>query len=118
MRRSDLMVRIQDDFYEAINGEWEKKAVIPSDKPRTGGFSDLADDIEQWLLKTTSGWQKGQDLPDDDILNNFVKYHRLASDFATRDELGSSPIRPFLKQYQSFSSFADFASHIAYLEKT
>lgn len=25
MRRSDLMVRIQDDFYEAINGEWEKK---------------------------------------------------------------------------------------------
>lgn len=111
------MVRIQDDFYEAINGEWEKKAVIPSDKPRTGGFSDLADDIEQWLLKTTSGWQKGQDLPDDDILNNFVKYHRLASDFATRDELGSSPIRPFLKQYQSFSSFADFASHIADLEK-
>lgn len=111
------MVRIQDDFYEAVNGEWEKTAVIPSDKPRTGGFSDLADDIERWLLQTTSDWQKGQDLPDDAILNNFVKYHRLASDFTTRNELGSSPIRPFLKQYQSFSSFADFASHIADLEK-
>jgi len=41
------MVRLQDDFYEAINGEWEKTAVIPNDKPRTGGFSDLSDEIEE-----------------------------------------------------------------------
>ena len=37
------MTRLQDDFYHAINGEWEKTAVIPDDKPCTGGFSDLAD---------------------------------------------------------------------------
>ena len=42
------MTRLQDDFYHAINGEWEKTAVIPDDKPRTGGFSDLADEIEEF----------------------------------------------------------------------
>ena len=35
------MTRYQDDFYDAINGEWEKTAVIPADKSRTGGFIDL-----------------------------------------------------------------------------
>ena len=40
------MTRYQDDFYDAVNGEWEKTAVIPDDKPRTGGFSDLSDEIE------------------------------------------------------------------------
>ena len=29
------MTRYQDDFYDAVNGEWEKTAVIPDDKPRT-----------------------------------------------------------------------------------
>ena len=43
------MTRLQDDFYHAINGEWEKTAVIPDDKPRTGGFSDLADEIENLM---------------------------------------------------------------------
>lgn len=28
------MIRLQDDFYEYVNGEWAKTAVIPDDKPR------------------------------------------------------------------------------------
>ena len=44
------MTRLQDDFYEAINGEWAKTAEIPADKPSTGGFNDLAVGIEKWLL--------------------------------------------------------------------
>ena len=39
------MTRYQDDFYDAINGEWEKTAVIPADKSRTGGFIDLDREI-------------------------------------------------------------------------
>ena len=40
------MTRYQDDFYDAVNnGEWEKTAVIPDDKPRTGGF-------QIWLMKS------------------------------------------------------------------
>ena len=41
-----MATRMQDDFYDAINEAWEADAVIPTDKSRTGGFSDLADDIE------------------------------------------------------------------------
>lgn len=47
------MVDYKENFYDAVNGEWAASAVIPDDKPRTGGFSDLADEIESLMLKTT-----------------------------------------------------------------
>ena len=28
------MVRLQDDFYDYVNGEWAETAVIPDDKPQ------------------------------------------------------------------------------------
>ncbi len=70
------MVRQQDDFYDAVNGAWEKTAVIPDDKPRTGGFSDLSDEIEKWLLTVTADWQAGENLPDSPILSQIIAYHR------------------------------------------
>ncbi|WP_336619676.1 hypothetical protein, partial [Lactobacillus jensenii] len=47
------MTRLQDDFFDYVNGEWEKTAVIPDDKPVTGGFMDLDQDIEKLMLATT-----------------------------------------------------------------
>lgn len=38
---------IKDDLYMAVNGDWLKTAKIPADKAATGGFYDLADDIEK-----------------------------------------------------------------------
>lgn len=111
------MIRKQDDFYEAINGNWEKTAVIPEDKVRTGGFSDLADDIEDWLLQVTKEWQARKNLPKSVILKNFIAYHRLASDINARKELGVEPVQKILKTYQNFESFSDFANHIVDLEK-
>ena len=40
------MTRLQDDFYDYVNGKWAETAVIPDDKPSTGGFMDLDRDIE------------------------------------------------------------------------
>ena len=107
------MTRLQDDFYDAINGDWAKTAEIPADKPSTGGFNDLAVGIEKWLLSTTNEWQNGENVPDDDILQQFIAYHRLTADTQTRDKIGVAPVLPLLEQYKGYQSFADFASHIA-----
>ena len=40
----------KEDFYHYVNGDWLKTAVIPADKPATGGFQDLVDDIDQLLI--------------------------------------------------------------------
>ena len=43
-------VRYQDDLYQAVNGAWMKQAVIPDDKSSTGGFQDLADEVEEKMM--------------------------------------------------------------------
>ena len=110
------MTRLQDDFYHAINGEWEKTAVIPDDKPRTGGFSDLADEIEDLMLETTDQWLAGENIPDNAILQNFIKFHRMAADFDKREAVGIEPVKPLIEEYKQLSSFSEFASKIAEYE--
>lgn len=110
------MTRLQDDFYDAVNGEWEKTAVIPDDKPRTGGFSDLADEIEDLMLKTTDQWLAGEHLPDDPILANFVKFHQLVADYDQREAVGTKPAQELINEYQALDSFKSFASRIATYE--
>ena len=110
------MTRYQDDFYDAINGEWEKTAVIPADKSRTGGFIDLDEEIEELMLTTTDKWLAGEDVPEDPILANFVKYHRMVRDFDKREADGIEPVLPLLKEYQDLKSFADFTSKLAEFE--
>lgn len=110
------MVRLQDDFYEAINGQWAETAEIPSDKPVTGGFVDLHDEIEELMLATTDKWLKGEEVPEDSVLQNFVKYHRLAADFDKREADGIAPALSLIEEYKNIQSFADFVEKMAAFE--
>ena len=47
----DKSVRPQDDFYNYVNGNWMKTAVIPSDKPTWGSFNQLAENTDVNSLK-------------------------------------------------------------------
>lgn len=102
------MVRFQDDFYEAVNGEWAKAAVIPNDKPLTGGFVDLHNDIENLMMDVTAKWLQGEALPQDSALQQFVNYHRLVADYEQRNQLGTTPVAPLIDEYKKMASFSDF----------
>lgn len=107
------MTTYQEDFYQAVNGKWAETAVIPDDKPRTGGFSDLADEIEDLMLTTTDAWLAGEHVPNDSILENFVKFHRLVADYDKRDQVGVAPALDLIEEYKALGSFAEFASKVA-----
>ncbi|HEL0006376.1 TPA: endopeptidase [Streptococcus equi subsp. zooepidemicus] len=107
------MTTYQEDFYQAVNGQWAEIAVIPDDKPRTGGFSDLADEIEDLMLTTTDAWLAGEHVPNDAILENFVKFHRLVADYDKRDQVGVAPALDLIEEYKALGSFAEFASKVA-----
>ena len=42
-RRYEMTTRYQDDFYQAVNGDWIEKATIPADRPVTGVFYYLVE---------------------------------------------------------------------------
>lgn len=114
--KGEKMVRLQDDFYEYVNGEWAKTAVIPEDKPRTGGFSDLADDIEKWMLEKTDEWLKGKEVPADSILQQFVRFHQQVADYETRNQLGAQPVKELIEEYRSLQSFEEFTTKLVEYE--
>ena len=67
---------IKDDLYMAVNGDWLKTAKIPADKAATGGFYDLADDIEKTLMEDFANFMTGEAISDDKMnsLNIIVSF--------------------------------------------
>lgn len=60
---------IKDDLYMAVNGDWLKTAKIPADKAATGGFYNLADDIEKTLMEDFANFMTGEAISDDKYLS-------------------------------------------------
>lgn len=54
MEKDTNNIRIQDDLYNYVNGEWINKAIIPDDLPAVGGFIDLSIDVEKTMLNEFS----------------------------------------------------------------
>nr|WP_307915066.1 hypothetical protein [Mycoplasmopsis bovis] len=42
-------IRLEDDFYESVNGEWLEKAQIPADKSSISSFYEIHNQSEKGL---------------------------------------------------------------------
>lgn len=95
----------KQDFYEYVNGDWIKTAVIPADKPATGGFQDLVEGIDQLLMNELNQMSDGSlELPEN-RMQDAVKLYQLARDYDTRNQLGSTPIADLLARVSNLTSF-------------
>lgn len=103
---------IKDDLYQAVNGAWLKDAVIPADKATTGGFADLADQIEQDLMADFQEMLTTGDIPNEPGLAEFIKYYHLALDFNERESQGATPILPYLQRIIDLKDLADYQNQL------
>ncbi|HIZ95648.1 MAG TPA: M13 family peptidase, partial [Candidatus Ligilactobacillus excrementavium] len=103
---------IKDDLYQAVNGEWLKTAQIPADKPTTGGFADLADNIEETLMNDFDKLLDGNQTTDDQYLQEFIKYYRIVADYDKRDAEGFKPAKKSLDQIEQLENLDDWQAHL------
>ncbi|GKT03704.1 M13 family metallopeptidase [Furfurilactobacillus entadae] len=103
---------LKDDLYLGVNGDWLQTATIPDDKPTTGGFADLADNIETTLMKDFGEMLAGTVEPNNVLLANFISYYKLASDYQTRDQKGFKPLLTLLKTVQGLVDYKDLQTHL------
>lgn len=99
---------IKDDLYEAVNGEWIKEAQIPDDKPATGGFNDLVDDIDKQMMADFAAYADGKETSDDDRFNEMIKLYRVAKKFDLRKKVGPKPLKRMLSSVEGLQSYADY----------
>lgn len=111
------MTREQDNLYEAVNGEWLSKTVIPADKAAAGGFAELRDGVEEKMKHDLSQMAAGEASVPFPELATALTFYRLAADFASRDAAGVTPATTWLAQLAAVPTVADFNTHAASLAR-
>lgn len=101
---------IKDDLYEAVNGGWLKTAKISDDKPATGGFNDLVNEIDKQLMDDFDAYATGKEKSDDSRFNEMIKLYRLAKKFDWRKKVGPQPLKRMLASVENLNSYEDYQS--------
>ena len=112
---SERTVRIQDDLYEAVNGEWLRTAVIPEDRPTTGGFSVLDQDVERIMMEDFRAFAAGEKSSDIPEMKYAIALYRKVLDTGRRNREGIAPALPLLELLRSIRSPEDLNAHAAEL---
>jgi len=100
-------IRIQDDLYEAINGEWIKNATIPADRPTAGGFSDLDQGVEKLLMSDFKDFADGKKSTDIKEMNYAIEIYKKCLNTKERNEAGIKPLLPILSKINSLKNVDD-----------
>lgn len=103
-------VRIQDDLYHYVNGEWLETAVIPDDRPTAGGFSELNEGVEQLLRADFKKFASGEEECPFAEIKEAVKLYNKVLDETRRDNEGIKPILPYLNQILNIKDIDDLSN--------
>lgn len=112
----DKSIRVQDDLYRAVNGNWLKKTDIPSDKSNYGAFTALSDLSQLRIRQIIEEAAAGDHAPGSDMqmVGDFFKSYM---NQAKINKKGAKPVQPMLARVNGldshdaiFSSFGKFSS--------
>ncbi len=102
--RNETAVRIQDDLYEAVNGAWLKTAVIPDDRPSTGGFVILDQNVEKTMMADFRAFAEGKKTSDIPEMKYAAALYRKVLDTERRNAEGIAPVLPLLETIRSIGT--------------
>ena len=97
---------IKSDYYQAVNGEWLEKAVIPDDQPSISAFLELHLGIEKTLMDLTAKWEADQTGLSEN-LKKFISLYKMTKNFEQREKLGTKPFDVILEKINSLESLKD-----------
>lgn len=100
-------VRIQDDLYEAVNGEWLKGVEIPADRSSVGGFADLDIGVEKTLMDDFAQMAEGTKKIPNKYIRNAVDLYKSALDFDRRNNEGVAPVQRDLDEILAIKDIDD-----------
>lgn len=110
----DRSIRVQDDLFMHVNGNWLRNTDIPADKSNYGSFiklDDMSNDrikeiIEAAAKETHAPGSLGQKVAD---------FYRCFMDETKINQLGVSPIAKHLEKVSSLASSKDLVKHFGEL---
>ncbi|WP_337879815.1 M13-type metalloendopeptidase [Rheinheimera sp.] len=113
----DNTVRLQDDFFLAINGGWLNKTEIPADKASYGSFHVLADNSQLAVKTIIEEVSSRTDLAPGSDEQKLGSYYNSYMNEAKLEELGLTPLQPQLELIQSLQDKKQLAAVFASLQR-
>ncbi len=104
-------IRIQDDLYQAVNGKWLETAIIPSDRPSTGGFVQLDEDVEKKMMNDLRKMADGEITSEIPSLKDAVLLYQKVMDATRRNKEGITPLLPALEKIKNIKTVKDLNDH-------
>ena len=101
-------IRIQDDLYTFVNQEALEKLVIPDDKPRAGGFSELSDNVEKIMMGEFEAMTENKSYPNV-YLERACALYALAKDAERKEKHGITPALKNLAVIEKIKTADDFS---------
>ncbi|MFD1418572.1 M13 family metallopeptidase [Companilactobacillus keshanensis] len=103
----------KENLYLAVNGAWQEKAEIPSDKPRTGGFMDLDEGVEKSLMKDFHEFANDEKKINNDLLLQAVKLYRLTNNVEHLNKFHHQPILKDIQRITDLNNVKELSEHLA-----
>ncbi len=113
---SDNSVRVQDDFFQHLNGEWLRTTEIPADKSSWGSFAKLRDDSLFQLRDLIQGLEGQKNLKGDDA--KIAVLYGSYMDEAKLEKLGAKPVAGELSKIRGMQDKKGIPALIAHFNKT
>lgn len=98
--------RVQDDLFHYVNGAWLATAVIPDDRPTTGGFADLDIGVEKTLMADFKAMAEGHKAIPNPLFGDAVALYQKGLDLARRNQEGLKPVLPYLESILSLDDLS------------
>lgn len=104
----DTSVTPQQDFFRYVNGKWLDNTQIPADKARWGSFDALAENAEndvRAMIQSLAAVEQPMGSDEQKVAD----FYKSFMDEALIEQLGLSPLKPYLTRIDQLKSHADLA---------
>ena len=116
----DRDIRIQDDLFRHVNGNWLKTTEIPKDKSNFGSFGKLADlsqkRIRKIIEKTVAQASEAEH-PKGSNPQKIADLYKSFMDVERVEELGFKPLASELEKIQALENHEAIWEHFGYLNR-
>ncbi|WP_299105653.1 M13 family metallopeptidase [uncultured Tenacibaculum sp.] len=121
LENMDTSVKPAEDFYNYVNGTWDKNTEIPDDRTRWGSFSELRKKTDADVLAILDeaieqgNFPKVKDAQGNEIDSDqqkAVNYFESIMDTVTRNQQGVNPLKPYLAKIDEIKTKKDVETYL------
>ncbi len=118
VRAADAVVRLQDDFYQAVNATSLQAHTLQENQSQWDGFSELQKNITKDLNTIIDSLAAEKDkYAKGSIEQKIIDFYFVTRDMDARDQAGVTPLKPYTDKIDQAGTIAEFVEVLGELAK-